>query len=300
MDNFIFGGIAAGMAVCVVNPIDVVKSRIQMQGEGGAGGPAKYTGTLSAVYSIGMKEGVRGLYRGLAPAICFQVVGNSTRFGTYYVGKQYVGADKVLDSKTNFALALCAGGLAGIVSCPFFTLKTQLQVQSSVKELVTGHQHAHSGFVSAISNILKKQGVAGLYSGLPAFFVRCVALVGAQMTTYDWAKQVILDSKKVDNGPVCHVIASAVAAGAACVCMQPFDLIGARMMNQPVSAEGKKLLYKDPIECFSKTLKSEGPLGFYKGVSANYLRMGPQYILTFVFFEKLLEVSNAYRERKNA
>ena len=33
-------------------------------------------------------------------------------------------------------------------------------------------------------------------------------------------------------------------------------------------------------------------MGLYKGVAANYLRMGPQYILTFVFFEKMME---AYR-----
>ena len=29
-------------------------------------------------------------------------------------------------------------------------------------------------------------------------------------------------------------------------------------------------------------------MGFYKCVTANYVRMGPQYILTFVFYEKLM------------
>ena len=49
-------------------------------------------------------------------------------------------------------------------------------------------------------------------------------------------------------------------------------------------------LYKGPFDCFKKILETEGPMGFYKGVTANYVRMGPQYILTFVFYEKLMSI----------
>ena len=149
MDNFVWGGVAAGMAICVVNPIDVVKSRLQMQGEGGGVAKAVYKGPLHALRTIAVKEGVQGLYRGLAPAILFQMVGNSTRFGVYYAGKNALGADKKNDSGTNLCLALTAGGLAGLIACPFFTLKTQLQVQSSVADIATGHQHQHNGVVDA-------------------------------------------------------------------------------------------------------------------------------------------------------
>jgi solute carrier family 25 protein 34/35 len=141
--------------------LDVVKSRMQMQGEGGAAGKKTYPNTFSALKTIAEKEGMRGLYRGLGPAVMFQMVGNSTRFGVYYMGKSMVGADQQLDSATNLALALTAGGLAGLVSCPFFTLKTQLQVQSSVSELATGHQHAHAGAWDAARTIVRTQGVAG-------------------------------------------------------------------------------------------------------------------------------------------
>ena len=64
------------------------------------------------------------------------------------------------------------------------------------------------------------------------------------------------------------------------------------MMNQPVSPEGKPHLYSSPVDCFLKTVRSEGPQGLYKGVTAQYIRMGPQYILTFVFFEQLMKLSN--------
>lgn len=283
------GGVAAGLAILVVNPIDVIKSRIQMQGELGAG-KRVYTGIFSGLTTVARNEGMKALYKGIAPAIMFQMVGNGTRFGVYYAGKQYVGVDKALDSRTNFMLALTAGGLAGIIACPFFTLKTQLQVQTGAGgDLAVGHQHSHRGVVDAAQTILREQGVAGLYAGLPAFFLRCTALVAAQMTTYDWAKQNLLDRTSLSNGPTCHVVSSAIAAGAACVCMQPFDLIGARMMNQPKAGDSGRL-YKGPFDCFKKILETEGPMGFYKGVTANYVRMGPQYILTFVFYEKLMSI----------
>ena len=158
-----------------------------------------------------------------------------------------------------------------------------------------GHQHSHSGMFDAARTIVRNQGASGLYAGLPAFILRCMALVGAQMTTYDIVKAKILGTKTMENGPLLHSCASAVAAGVACLSMQPFDLVGARMMNQPVT-DGKGVLYSGPVDCLVKTVVKEGPLALYKGAGANYLRMGPQYILTFVFFEKLMDVSKSFRE----
>jgi len=67
MENFLCGGVSAACAICIVNPIDVVKSRLQMQGEMGAGQRA-YNGVFSGLMHIGQKEGLKGLYRGLVPA----------------------------------------------------------------------------------------------------------------------------------------------------------------------------------------------------------------------------------------
>ena len=69
MENFTFGGVAAGMAICVVNPIDVVKSRMQMQGEGVANaGKRVYTGVVGGLTTIAKQEGAKALYKGLGPA----------------------------------------------------------------------------------------------------------------------------------------------------------------------------------------------------------------------------------------
>ena len=89
---------------------------------------------------------------------------------------------------------------------------------------------------------------------------RCIALVSVQLTAYDYAKGQITEYgiEGVKN----HFISSALAAGAACVAMQPFDLVASRLMNQP--KDGKQY-YKGAIDCVVKTVKAEGPIGLYKG-----------------------------------
>lgn len=46
-------------------------------------------------------------------------------------------------------------------------------------------------------------------------------------------------------------------------------------------------VYKNAFDCFLKTLRSEGPLGLYKGFIPNWMRIGPHTIITFFIFEEL-------------
>ena len=67
MEAFLCGGGAAIIAISCTHPIDVVKTRLQVQGELGAADRA-YSGIAGSLSTILKKEGVRGLYRGLFPA----------------------------------------------------------------------------------------------------------------------------------------------------------------------------------------------------------------------------------------
>jgi hypothetical protein len=68
--EFWLGGAAAIAAISVMHPVDVVKSRLQIQGEKAGG--RRYTGVVSSLIQIARSEGVRGLYRGLIPAYAMQ------------------------------------------------------------------------------------------------------------------------------------------------------------------------------------------------------------------------------------
>lgn len=69
--GFVSGGLAACFAVTVTNPLEVVKTRLQLQGELASKGQAKrvYTGVFQALGVIAKNEGIRGLQRGLSTAV---------------------------------------------------------------------------------------------------------------------------------------------------------------------------------------------------------------------------------------
>lgn len=61
----------------------------------------------------------------------------------------------------------------------------------------------------------------------------------------------------------------------------PIDVVKSRYMNQAF-VNGKGVLYASTTDCFMKTLRSEGPAGFFKGWLPSWFRLGPHTIITFL------------------
>lgn len=79
--EFVIGGLASVGATFFTNPIEVVKTRIQLQGELAARGTyvEPYKGLFNGLVTVGKNEGWTALQKGLAPALCFQFIINSFR-----------------------------------------------------------------------------------------------------------------------------------------------------------------------------------------------------------------------------
>ncbi len=48
-----------------------------------------------------------------------------------------------------------------------------------------------------------------------------------------------------------------------------------------------ELFYHSTLDCLTKTFRSEGLRGCYKGFSQQWLRLAPHTIITFIAYEKL-------------
>ncbi len=72
-------------ACTVTNPLEVIKVRIQLQGELLACGEytVHYRNVLQAFYAVASTESMRSLQKGLVPALCYQFLMNGCRFGAY-------------------------------------------------------------------------------------------------------------------------------------------------------------------------------------------------------------------------
>ena len=70
-------------------------------------------------------------------------------------------------------------------------------------------------------------------------------------------------------------------AGFTATCFgSPFDVVKTRMMSAAVP-------YKGVIDCVSQTIRKEGPMAFYNGFTANFMRIGTWNIVMFVTLEQI-------------
>lgn len=74
------GALAGAAAAAATNPLDVVKTRLQTQGEVGA---RRYRGLADALTSIRVEEGWRGLMRGIRPRVLFHMPAAAVCWTTY-------------------------------------------------------------------------------------------------------------------------------------------------------------------------------------------------------------------------
>eukprot|EP01062_Namystynia_karyoxenos_P059995 TRINITY_DN51433_c0_g1_i1.p1 TRINITY_DN51433_c0_g1~~TRINITY_DN51433_c0_g1_i1.p1 ORF type:complete len:318 (+),score=98.55 TRINITY_DN51433_c0_g1_i1:85-1038(+) len=296
--EFVVSGVAAMGAITCTNPVDVVKTRLQLQGDAAlagsraAGAPPAvlYRGVGHALWKIGHDEGLRGLQRGLSAAWLLQFSNVGTRFGGYAVVKRVLGIQP--GGAASYLALLASGGasgaLAGAVSCPFFLLKTRLQAHSCLgSEAAVGFQRDAGSLAGAVREVLREGGVLGFWRGAAAFIPRVAAASSVQLSTYDVVKARVIDRLQWRDGLPVHVAASWITGIAVVLAMQPFDFASTRLMNQPSAQGGGGALYSGLFDCLAKTVRAEGPRSVYRGTLANYLRFGPYCILVFVFGEQL-------------
>ena len=107
------GGSATAAACIFTNPLEVVKTRLQLQGEmqGCTTGaqPQRYKGVADAIVKMARQEGAAALQKGLAPGMVYQVFMNGTRLGCYPTLKRILNTD----GADNFLQALGAGAPTG-------------------------------------------------------------------------------------------------------------------------------------------------------------------------------------------
>lgn len=293
LGGFIAGGVAACGAVTVTNPIELVKTRMQLQGELAAKGEAKkvYTGLFQGLGTIFKHEGIRGVQRGLIAAYVYQIGLNGCRLGFYEPVREGVNMLCGYDVKSQqVSINVFAGASSGIMGAvmgsPFYLVKTRMQSYSPVFKV--GAQTHYRNIFHGLSTIFRTEGFKGLYRGVDAAILRTGAGSSVQLPIYNWAKTVVAKYDLVDDGPGRHLIASAASGLGVCVVMNPWDVLMTRMYNQ------KGNMYKNPIDCLVKTVSIEGPLALYKGFVPHLMRIGPHTILTLMFMEQTMSLMKKF------
>lgn len=299
--QMVSGGAAAGAAAVFTNPLEVVKTRLQVQGElVRCAKQLKYRGVLHSLHTIAKEEGIAALQKGVSGGVSYQFLMNTIRIGCYPSVKKMLGDDGSASAR-NFSLQVAAASITGlggaIVGSPIFLIKCRLQVASNVSHHSSvGHQHRYKGLADGLSQVYRSEGVRGLFRGVMAAIPRLVVGSAGQLATYDSAKVFIMKRYDLRDGVFAHFCAGMVAGLVVTTAMNPFDVVTTRLYNQP---KGEQQLYSGVWDCWKKIWKAEGMRGFSKGWFAHYARLGPHSVLSLMFLEQIRKTT-AYLEEKRA
>ncbi|XP_017315729.1 solute carrier family 25 member 35 [Ictalurus punctatus] len=289
--DFMLSGVAACGACFFTNPLEVVKTRMQLQGEMKSRGTYRvhYRNVFHAFYTIGRVEGVSGLQKGLVPGLLYQFFMNGVRLGSYAIIESagYTHTDGRVSTVKSTAAGAVSGVVGAFVGSPIYLVKTHLQSQST-SCIAVGHQYRHQGMMHALSVIHREHGIMGLWRGSSAAVPRVSVGSASQLSTFSIAKELITDLQifSADSWLV-SLCAGMISSVVVVLFMTPFDVISTRLYNQPVDHLGKGKMYQGFMDCFSKTMKKEGVFGLYKGLGASYFRLGPHTILSLLFWNQL-------------
>eukprot|EP01080_Neovahlkampfia_damariscottae_P004295 gene4295-7651_t len=255
--DFAVGGLATAGAGFFSNPFEVVKIRLQLQGELETKATHKkpvYTGTFNGFYKMIKNEGLFSIQKGLPPALLYQFFMNGVRLGMYSTLQANFGSDDYFFFK-NMASACFSGALGGVVGSPFYLVKTRLQAQSTSSGI--GFQRDYKGTMDAFKKVYKNEHISGFFRGWRAMALRVSTGSAVQLSTYDQSKRFILNNFNVSNGVLTHFLSSLVSGFWVTVAMNPFDVVSTRIYNEGTSANGKGLLYNGVFDCIVKMMKTE-------------------------------------------
>jgi len=156
------------------------------------------------------------------------------------------------------------GGTQAAITYPTEFVKTQLQLQSKTEP-------QFNGIMDCFRKTVSKHGVGGLYVGAP---VRIVGAGFQQM--FRWGAYTNLAGMaRGEDGKLSPAMTTLCGLGAGvceAVCaVTPVETLKTRLTDDQRRGTGK---YNGTFDAFFKIMKSDGPIGLYRGAVPTILKQG--------------------------
>ncbi|KAF8859644.1 mitochondrial carrier [Acephala macrosclerotiorum] len=293
-------GLSAGtISTLAVHPLDVIKTRLQIQREAATLGNG--FGILRSL--IANDRPIQSLYRGLTP----NLVGNASSWALFFYFKSLVEKQLVLLHERGTSRAghtptaqesrniltpvdyFIASGVSGTVitlsTNPIWVLKTRML--SSDK----GSEGAYENMWHGAKQVLKTEGLGGFYKGAG------ISLLGnshgaVQFAVYEplkniWRKYLAKDQplgqKEEKLGNTATLVISGSAKVVAGTVTYPYQVLRSRLQTY----HSEERFGRGIRGVAAKIWREEGWRGFYRGLGTNVVRVLPATWVTFLVYENV-------------
>ncbi|KAK7909471.1 hypothetical protein WMY93_014155 [Mugilogobius chulae] len=196
--KFLFGGLAGMGATVFVQPLDLVKNRMQLAGQGSKAREYKtsfhclvsilksegvsgvytglpplerrgYTNVFNALARITREEGVTTMWRGCVPTMARALVVNAAQLASYSQSKQalldsgYFGDDILC----HFCASMISGLVTTAASMPVDIVKTRIQNM----KMIDGKPEYKNG-LDVLVRVVGREGFFSLWKGFTPYYAR--------------------------------------------------------------------------------------------------------------------------------
>jgi len=275
------------LASACIHPIDLSKVRLQLFKTINPNKPLP--SAFSMLRDMILKDGIKSIYAGLSASLMRQAVYGTARIGLHRSFSEHLMAKnegKPLSFLEKVGSGMGAGAIAVSIGTPFDVSLVRMQGDSMKEQ---AKRRGYKNVFDALIRVAREEGLATLWTGVVPNIGRGMAMNVGQLACFDQAKEVFapligdLPGQPASIGT--QAAASTVAGFTATAFSLPFDLMKSRLQD------GTK--YKGLVDCFVQTLRSEGPMAFWTGFGAYYMRTAPHAMIILMSTEP---IRNAYKD----
>ncbi|QLQ81465.1 hypothetical protein HG537_0F02260 [Torulaspora globosa] len=283
--QFIAGAVAGISEILVMYPLDVVKTRMQLQVSGAVGGAAEhYTGVADCIRKIVQKEGASRLYKGISSPVLMEAPKRATKFACndefQKIYKNLFGSP-VMTQELSVLSGASAGVCEAFVVVPFELVKIRLQDSRS----------NYKGPVDVVKQIVAKEGVLAMYNGLESTMWRHAVWNAGYFGVIFQVRGMLSKPQNKTQKTINDLIAGTIGGTFGSLLSTPFDVVKSRIQNTAVVA-GVVRKYNWSWPSMFTVYREEGFRALYKGFVPKVMRLGPGGGILLVVFT---EVSDFFR-----
>lgn len=279
--QFFAGAIAGISEILTMYPLDVVKTRIQLQV--GSSATAEYKGVIDCFTKIIKTEGPATLYRGISAPILMEAPKRATKFAANdewgKIWKKTFGVEK-LNQSLAILNGACAGATESFIVVPFELVKIRLQDKSKAS--------MYNGPVDVLMKTIKNEGILSLYNGLEATLWRHIIWNAGYFGVIYQVRDLLPEAKDSTQKTMNDLLSGMIGGIVGTALNTPFDVVKSRIQSA-TAVEGQVRKYNWAWPSLGIVLKEEGFAALYKGFLPKVLRLGPGGGILLVVFTNCMD-----------
>lgn len=268
------GGFCAAITHFVTVPLDVVKTRLQVN-------PGEFSSLGDGISKIYKTSGIPGLFTGVTPTTCGFLLQGSLKYGFYELFKdiqkqnlpQEKGGDKGKLPIPQVMLAATAAEILGTTAL--------LPFESARIRAVADPSFAPNMFAS-LGKLVRTQGIAGIYGGLIPIMCKQIPFTITQFLVFEAAATVIYkEFAKRDFKDVGAKFGTGITFG--CGVMSG---VAAAIVSQPGDTV-LSVMNKAPGTNLFQAVQQLGPAGMYRGLGARCVHVTSFIAAQFLIYDSI-------------